>query len=788
LHAAGRQSDLYSATICLRRSHGEWCHQSMSTLPVLFVLLYDGIVLFGALSDRRDSHRDLIPPTLLFFLSGVPALIYQIVWQRALFAIYGVNSESVAIVVTAFMIGLGLGSLLGGWLSTKLPHRAVLLFGLAELCVAIFGVASLRIFQWAAALSAGAPLPTVVFSSLILLLFPTVCMGATLPLLAERLVRSSRSVGYSVGILYFANTFGSAFACYLCATFLLRDLGQFGSVKVAACINVLVAVTAMFLARSGPSTVSRTPSTSSSESPEVASLSLGAGMFLAGTVGFIALGFEIVWFRVFVLASSDRAPAFALLLSTVLSGIGGGSFISGKLTEKLAARQVVFCASMVILTAAGICAYLAPLVGYLTGMGFNFLVTAPAFFLVSALLGSIFPLVCRLAIPAGPGVGRRVSLIYLSNILGSAAGSLVIGFVLLNHLNLKPVNLLLGFGACVIGIGMLLLSPVQLRSFRIAAWLASAASIVALSIAPSLYASLFEKLVWRSQARTSEPFAHIVENRNGVITIAQSGAVFGNGVYDGFFSVNPFDDKNLIVRAFALSAFAPSPKRILMIGLSSGSWAQVLVNNPHTESLEIVEINPGYLSLIERYPAVRSLPKNPKVRIEIDDGRRWLLSHPNARYDVIVQNTSFYWRDHSSDLLSADYLRIICTHLNPGGIYYYNTTGSDDVVATGLHVFPYGLRVLNFLAVSDSPLSVDKQRWSAILAAYTIDGRRIFDLGNPATSPLLEKYMALADSVSKPPTDYAIENSVSMRAQIKNPLIITDDNMGWEWRDTSSVP
>src|SRR5579862_6413789 len=50
----------------------------------------------------------------LFFLSGFPALIYQIVWQRTLFIIYGVNVESVTVVVTAFMLGLGLGSLVGG--------------------------------------------------------------------------------------------------------------------------------------------------------------------------------------------------------------------------------------------------------------------------------------------------------------------------------------------------------------------------------------------------------------------------------------------------------------------------------------------------------------------------------------------------------------------------------------------------------------------------------------------------------------------------------------------------
>ena len=48
---------------------------------------------------------------VLFFFSGFPALIYQLTWQRALFRIFGVNTESVTIVVTAFMLGLGLGSL-----------------------------------------------------------------------------------------------------------------------------------------------------------------------------------------------------------------------------------------------------------------------------------------------------------------------------------------------------------------------------------------------------------------------------------------------------------------------------------------------------------------------------------------------------------------------------------------------------------------------------------------------------------------------------------------------------
>src|ERR1044071_2068130 len=87
---------------------------------------------------------------LLFFVSGFPALLYQIVWQRTLFAIYGVNIESVTVVVSAFMLGLGLGSLAGGRISRSPSAPLLLMFGGIELAIAAFGLGSLRIFHWAA--------------------------------------------------------------------------------------------------------------------------------------------------------------------------------------------------------------------------------------------------------------------------------------------------------------------------------------------------------------------------------------------------------------------------------------------------------------------------------------------------------------------------------------------------------------------------------------------------------------------------------------------------------------
>src|SRR3954454_18453111 len=97
----------------------------------------------------------------LFFFSGFPALIYQLTWQRELFRIFGVNSESVTIVVTAFMLGLGLGSLAGGWVSKRRDVALLPLLAAIELMTAAFGIVSLGVFAQVGALIVNWPLPAM---------------------------------------------------------------------------------------------------------------------------------------------------------------------------------------------------------------------------------------------------------------------------------------------------------------------------------------------------------------------------------------------------------------------------------------------------------------------------------------------------------------------------------------------------------------------------------------------------------------------------------------------------
>jgi predicted membrane-bound spermidine synthase len=181
---------------------------------------------------------------VIFVASGFAALLYEVVWQRAFFAIYGVNIESVTVIVTAFMLGLGIGSLLGGAVSKDPKRPALLIFSGVELTIGLYGLLSLSIFRWVGSLTLGASAVATFFLVFALVLVPTVMMGGTLPLLVAHAVRRSGSVGRSVSVLYFVNTLGSAIASAAAVFLLLGNLGLRRTVEVAAAINLSVSALA----------------------------------------------------------------------------------------------------------------------------------------------------------------------------------------------------------------------------------------------------------------------------------------------------------------------------------------------------------------------------------------------------------------------------------------------------------------------------------------------------------------------------------------------------------------
>jgi predicted membrane-bound spermidine synthase len=177
---------------------------------------------------------------LLFCVSGFSALIYQVVWQRVLFAAFGVNVEAVTVVVTAFLAGLGLGSLLGGWLARAEDRFLLRGFGSVEIAIGAFGLVSVEFFRWIGDLSLGLASPERAILLALIVMVPTTMMGVTLPLLVGYLVRASGNVGRSVGTLYFVNTAGSALAAFAAVFLLLGNLGEAKSAMLAGLLNLAI--------------------------------------------------------------------------------------------------------------------------------------------------------------------------------------------------------------------------------------------------------------------------------------------------------------------------------------------------------------------------------------------------------------------------------------------------------------------------------------------------------------------------------------------------------------------
>ena len=187
---------------------------------------------------------------LIFTLSGISALLYQLIWQRALLTIFGCNIESVTMVVSAFMLGLGIGSIVGGAVSKRPGVPLLLIFAIVEISIGVYGALSLHLFHWVGGMasSGGGTFQTGLLT-LCLILIPTLLMGSTLPLLVAHYVNATKNVGYSVSMLYFVNTLGAGIGALLAAFIFLGMLGLTKSVYLAVMLNIFAGLTILHFDR-----------------------------------------------------------------------------------------------------------------------------------------------------------------------------------------------------------------------------------------------------------------------------------------------------------------------------------------------------------------------------------------------------------------------------------------------------------------------------------------------------------------------------------------------------------
>lgn len=198
------------------------------------------------LDERGRILWRLVP---LFAVSGIAALVYQICWQRLLVLTFGADIESVTIIVSSFMLGLGLGALAGGQLADRFRGRIIEMFAGAEIAIGLFGLASAPLIAAVGEAAMRGPPATVAVANFLLLLVPTSLMGATLPMLVAYCMQSYRTIGAAIGLLYFINTIGAAIGAAITGFVWFYFIGLTATIHSAAMLNLAVGTGAWLLLR-----------------------------------------------------------------------------------------------------------------------------------------------------------------------------------------------------------------------------------------------------------------------------------------------------------------------------------------------------------------------------------------------------------------------------------------------------------------------------------------------------------------------------------------------------------
>lgn len=488
--------------------------------------------------------------------------------------------------------------------------------------------------------------------------------------------------------------------------------------------------------------------------------------------GFVSLSLEILWVRLYGFTMMSTPAAFGFVLMAYLAGIALGARRGGKACREASDNAQLWRLVMFALSLSAVLTLIMPFVfawGHRQWWP-NPLIDFAWIALVSSVLAYVFPIAHHLG--AGPNSGKqgqRFAWVYTSNVLGAALGPLVTGYILLNFFTLQQT-----FAAFTV---------LQLAAVGFFYWTRKDWNFRVPVVVSSLFVALLLGLISQrfdphtliqSVTFNGQTASQVIENKHGIITIFPptdlqeyepgDDAVYGGNVYDGRTNLSLVKNTNGLDRPLLLAALQPQPKRVLMVGLSIGSWLALANGFPGVEHIDVVEINAGYLQAAQAYPVQARALKDPRVNIVVDDARRWLRLHPQETYDLVIMNTTFHWRANSSFLLSSEFLQLIRKHMAQGAVMAFNATDSPDAFYTATQVFDHAYRYSNFVYAADFDFRERKDSPMAreIYANVKIENEPLFT----KSDELIEQYLGrkfidiqLAQKLADRPLEVITDNN-----------------------------
>lgn len=663
----------------------------------------------------------------LFFVSGLAGLVYETIWSRYLGLFVGHGAYAQVIVLTVFLGGLSVGSLLAGRRSERV-RQPLLWYAAAELAVGLFGLAFHDLFRVVTETARASLFPVLAGSVAFLpvkwaiaaaLVFPpAVVLGTTFPFMSAAVLRlDPEEPGRTLAVLYFVNSLGASVGALLAGFLLVAWVGLPGAILTAAVLDVLVALGAWGVwkritgaTEQGPEPVTYRPR----ERGEGASRAERADrtlwrLLLAVSFGTAAASFvyEIAWIRMLSLVLGAATHSFELMLSAFILGLALGSFWIRRRADRFD-RPVQALGWLQWLMGS---AAVATLPVYMASFGWTaeilgvlqrndgayHLFNAARYGLALAVMlpatffaGTTLPLITRTLLTSDQGE-RAVGWVYGVNTLGSIVGVALASLVLMPLIGLKP--LLLVGSALDMALGVLLLTWDARGAKRLPRRAVAALGAGVILVLLAGLGTRFDRAVLNSgvfrNGRVSDQgkILYYQDGRTSTVAVTRGPrglALSTNGKVDATISHRwlaavdsavpeprplQMDEPTQVLLALVTLAHRPDARRGAVIGQGSGLSSHFLLGSPRLEELVTIEIEPAMIEGSRQfYPANRRVFDDPRSRFALDDAKSYLAGGRRA-FDLVMSEPSNPWVSGVSSLFTSEFYATVRRHLAPGGVF-----------------------------------------------------------------------------------------------------------------------
>lgn len=630
------------------------------------------------------SRKPIQLATIVFFLSGCSALVFETVWFRVASGVLGSSVWSAAAVLMAFMMGLGLGNaaMAFGGARVKKPFS---FYVIVEILIGITGVASIFLLPIISPLVAqlmselresGSALHLYRFAAAFLVLFiPAIAMGATLPVLQKALHQYDQLFSSSIGRLYGWNTIG-AVAGVLIAEFLLIEALGITLTGLFACGLNMLAALIIYL------NFKNSPAFDNDESARFQLKGIKVLLCAPFIAGFILLALEVVWFRYIILMQTGTSTVFAVMLAVVLSGLALGGLIVTRTKAGAHAQKLLVVLPLLsmlsVVAGYGIYQYISFHMPQLL-LSSQYIFALPALVLmlpVSILSGMLFPLYGEILFQRIQINTTATGMLTLVNTVGAAFGSVFATFYLLPMVGVEQSIIALALAYALLP--LIVLIKVRPSIWQPGGYIAVVAVLlVAVFIFPT--GSLDQTYRRLGELRNpDEKLVMIKEELNATLQYYEMpymGEVHYHRLATNSYSMSStdfFSRRYMKLFVYLPAALHWDIKDVLQISYGVGNTAEAVVSLKSMESFDVVDISEDILELSEivhNASGVHPL-KDKRTKAHVEDGR-FFLQTTDKKYDLITGEPPPPKMAGISNLYTQEYFSLLKSRLKPGGISSY---------------------------------------------------------------------------------------------------------------------